>query len=458
MSDDGIPTGEFIALLDALCNNQMTDADCTRLQEILRENPIARRLYFAYLDLHLGIRQAIAVETAKDGLPWNAPDGNTVPPKPQKFLGSRLRTLIACAVIVVGVVGLLLRNHQDGFPLEESLTISRVLGNVRIVDGHGRSRPASNGESLLSKERIETGTGESFVRLTYADGTWLMLLNDSAMTREGAREKKLVVHRGVVSANVAPQPEIHPMQLSTPEARIEVVGTRFALAASPEVTELNVVEGRVRVTRVSNGQTVDVIQGQSLVTNGDVELAVRELVPPHAEWKADFEGGVPKGWTGSLVKEKLPKGSQGAIQAIRDDQSTSPVVYSLATRKQWVEGLFPIQEKTHLHITLKMERPNWLNVFFTSRNADASQPDWALHIFNEVPFGKFPPGEWRTLTIPLTKFRRKRNGVFRDEPPQVGEVVYELSLSFIEEDRGLVVDRIWTTRTGSGVVELVPVD
>jgi hypothetical protein len=129
----------------------------------------------------------------------------------------------------------------------------------------------------------------------------------------------------------------------------------------------------------------------------------------------------------------------------------------IATREEWVNGLFQVQEQTHLHITLKMDRPNWLNVFFSTRNADATKPTWALHIFNEVPFWQHKAGEWWTLTIPLKEFRRKRDGVFHEEPPLVGEAVYSLSLSCTEDDRGLVVDRIWVTRDGPGRVESHPV-
>jgi hypothetical protein len=72
-----------------------------------------------------------------------------------------------------------------------------------------------------------------------------------------------------------------------------------------------------------------------------------------------------------------------------------------------------------------------------------------------VPYWPPKAGEWRTVTIPLTQFQRKRDGMFRDEPPVVGEVAYSVSISATEPDRGLVIDRIWVTRGGPGEVTAV---
>ena len=449
---------ELIGLLEAYVCGRISETEWRRLQELLKDDQSARQTYFDYLDLHLGLRHVLNVEPA--ALPpasveagWNARISTW-----RKRRLSWGRSLLAFGVAAVFVVLFLLvvRSPDPARTTEPAPTITRVLGNVRIVNADGQSRQAALGMEVFPGERIETQSPESLAELTYADGTKLTLLNEASLTRENARAKKLLVHRGVVSAEVTAQPADAPMQLSTPGARVEVVGTRFALAASPDYTELNVAEGRVRVTRVSDGQSVEVVQGQSIVTNGEIKLAVRRRQGPRAEWEADFEQGVAKGWTGSFIAEDLPQGSLGAIGPVRDADS-DPIVYSLASRDEWVDGLFQIHDDTHLHITLKMERPNWLNVFFTSRGEDPTKPAWALHIFNEVPFWKQKPGEWRTITIPLKEFRRKRDGVFHQEPPKVGEVVYELSVSFIEEDRGLVVDRIWATRDGPGIVETRPV-
>ena len=125
---------------------------------------------------------------------------------------------------------------------------------------------------------------------------------------------------------------------------------------------------------------------------------------------------------------------------------------------QCAPGLQSVEviDDSHLHVTMKMEHPDWLNVFLMTRGPDETNPSWAMHNFNKVPFWPPKPNQWRTVTIPLAKFRRKRDGMFYDEPPLVGEVAYALSISATEPDRGLVVDRMWVTRGGPGEVEAKP--
>lgn len=344
---------------------------------------------------------------------------------------------------------------KKDLPAHVTLKLTAVSGHVSIDSADGRTRLATVGTDLVVNERINThGTGASAI-MEYEDGTRLVLVNDSAVRCLSDKRKSVMLHYGNVSAQVSPQPKDLPMLLATPEAQVEVLGTQFAIATTTEHTELNVTEGRVRLTRVSDGQTVEVARGQGVITNGEANLTVRESSGPRDEWEVDFEQGILKGWTGSHVTTGLPAGSAGAIQSVRDPES-NPVVYVIGSRDEWLEGMFEIHEDSHLHFTIKMQHPDWLNVFISTRGADAMKPTWALHNFNEVPFWPPQPGQWRTVTIPLSKFRRKRDGEFHDAPPVAAEIVYSLSISATEPDRGLVVDRIWATRGGPGKVEWKP--
>lgn len=445
---------ELLPLLEKLCNGRLSEAEGSRLQELLRDNLAAQQTYFAYLELHLGLNQIVNVE-APD--PQSARDAHDI------VLPSRLRSnptraiVLAAGLLCVGIAVLitLLTNPSDSPIPEAAPRIARVQGNVSIVGATGDVRDAAEGMELLPGQRLETQDRDSLTQLLYPDGTTLTLLRDTAMTRADNGRQVLTLHRGVVSAEVAPQRSANPMLLSTPTARVEVLGTRFALAARSARTELNVAEGRVKVTRVADGQSIEVAGGQSLVANGQAQLAVHDLNRP-AEWDVQFEAGLPQGWRGRAVETPGPNNSQGAVRP-ETEENSEPRIHVIATSDEWVNGLFDIREKTHLHVTLKMETPNWLNVFFSARDADATKPSWALHIFNEIPFWKQKPGEWRTITIPLSKFRRKRDGVFRQESPKIGDVAYELSISCTEDDRGLVVDRIWITHEGPGIVEAKPV-
>jgi hypothetical protein len=446
-------TSDLWHLFDVLCNDQLSAEDLARLQAGLRDNPEAQQAYLAYLDMHLGLKHVVATESGTATVIGGVSNKGAMAPVKRKSRFSAGPALAASLLVVAGVIGLaLFVTHKSRPTPQITAKVLNVSGSVRVHQPDGIARIATVGMEVSTGERVETNGPGALAVLGYLDGTRLALVNDSLMTCVVDQRKSMLLHHGIVSAQVTPQPTGHPMLLVTPGARIQVLGTRFALAATTDRTELNVSEGRVQLTRVSDGRVIEVAQGQGVVTNGETELTVRESGRPRETWNADFENGVPEGWVGTFTKSDLPLGSLGGIRAVREE-GTGQIVYIIACREEWVEGLFSVHEDSHLHITMKMEKPDWLNVFLSTRGSDATNPTWALHNFNEVPFWPPKRGQWRTVTIPLSKFRRKRDGEFRNEPPLVGEVAYTVNISATEPDRGLVVDRIWVTRGGPGEVE-----
>jgi len=450
-------TSELPSLLEALCNDELSSEQLERLQDLLRVDPAAQRTYLAYLDLHLGLKHVIATESGRKTVieGRQIDDSATFSTQRQRPSTARravVATLFVFATVILVVLSVKPREKPAVQNTQIAATLTEVSGQVNVYQANGEVRSAKEGMDILSGERIETIEAGALAVVTYADDTRLTLVNSSSVTFVMDKRKSVALHQGIVSAQVAPQPTGQPMRLTTPGAKIEVLGTRFALAASTNRTELKVSEGRVRLTRESDGQVIEVARGQGVVTNDDETLTVRESAGAPDQWDVDFEHGRPQGWTGTWTKSELPPGSTGAIRAV-DERGSAPVVYVIASPEEWVKGLFSLHADTHLHFTMKMTNPDWLNVFLSTRGGDPTKPSWALLNFNEVPFWPPKPGQWRTVTIPLTEFRRKRNGVFRHEPFIDGEVAYSLSISATEPDRGLVIDRIWVTRGGSGQVE-----
>lgn len=463
MPDPGPTEAELLELLELLREDRATQEQVDRIEAIVLADAHAMDVYIRYMALTASLRHRLQglpglVESAV-GFRREEPAGQTPPPSALRFwIAYRWMIGAAAAAIAIAVLLIAINDPSptDAPPLpahaagHAPATLTNIAGDVSIHTADGASGPAALAASLRSGDTLKTTGQGSSAQLTYPDGTRLVLINDCSVTCVGNGRKSVMLHGGVVSAQVVPQPPDSPMLLATPGAKVEVLGTQFAIAAGIDSTALNVSQGRVRLTRVSDGQTVEVAQGQGIVTHGEAKLTVHET-GPRDTWDVDFEKQAPKGWVGERVTTQLPPGSRGALQAVRDDKS-GQVVYVIATREAWVDGLFAIHDDSHLHITLKMQRPNWLNVFFSTRGGDETHPTWALHNFNEVPYWPPRPGEWRTVTIPLSKFRRKRDGVFHDEPPVTGELTYSLSISATEPDRGLVVDRIWVTRGGPGEV------
>lgn len=92
--------------------------------------------------------------------------------------------------------------------------------------------------------------------LRWDDGSSITLLAGAEAVVLDDDPKIVELRTGELEADVAPQKS--PMVLRTPEAEAVVLGTKFRLSAA----RLEVTEGRVRMTRRSDGAAVDVGPGQ----------------------------------------------------------------------------------------------------------------------------------------------------------------------------------------------------
>jgi hypothetical protein len=84
--------------------------------------------------------------------------------------------------------------------------------------------------------------------------------------------KRIELRRGGFVAHVAPQRI--PMEIVTPHALARVLGTTFTLSTGA-VTRLDVTEGRVRLTRLSDGKSVEVAAGRTAATDTLLALPIR---------------------------------------------------------------------------------------------------------------------------------------------------------------------------------------
>jgi hypothetical protein len=149
----------------------------------------------------------------------------------------------------------------------------------------------------------------------------------------------------------------------------------------------------------------------------------------------------------------LPSGARAAVQAVAV-ASKQGTPFEIATAEQWTYGLFSVHDDSHLHVTFKMQNPDWFNILILTKTADADPPLFAgNYIFDEPGWWPQEPGAWRTVTIPLKRFRPlpPSRASFQNAIP------IQVLFSSPEADRGLVIDRIWVTRGGTGkvVVEVV---
>lgn len=161
-------------------------------------------------------------------------------------------------------------------PLEAK--ISHVTGDTFSIQDDNRKQTLL-GAPLNDNDIVETLGTKSSVDIRFTDGTQVNLRPDSRMRKLGGQEayansKCIYLERGTLNAAVAPQPAHAPMRMITPNAEAMILGTKFQLATYPGQTQLEVTEGLVKFTRLSDGKSVDVKAGFYAIVADGVDLAV----------------------------------------------------------------------------------------------------------------------------------------------------------------------------------------
>jgi hypothetical protein len=161
--------------------------------------------------------------------------------------------------------------------------VESAEGDVFVLTDDGRAETGA-GQALLSGQGLQTGR-ESRAVIRYPDGTRIELGAGGTISliriRRGdpaAAGKGVFVVEGVLTADVTKQPAGRPMVLATPQAEIQVLGTRFVASVEPAATQVEVREGRVRLTRLSDASSVEVAPGQFAVAAEKVPLAAKPVL------------------------------------------------------------------------------------------------------------------------------------------------------------------------------------
>jgi ferric-dicitrate binding protein FerR (iron transport regulator) len=433
----------FRNLVDFYCNGSLTDDEFAELEQCLLRNAAARERYRRSMSLESALRD-FADRTADD---WIAT------PLAVSRKAWRWRAIAAgIALLLVAAWVLYWPDGERPAADARSRNIVGVLrqlsGSVAVASSEGAVRTAQNGFELNSGDTIRTQDSLSAATVAYPDGTKVSLMGESSITLSGDVPKGITVHGGALFASVMPQPAEKPMRIATHTASLEVLGTQFTLATSTEETDVSVTEGRIRLTRSSDGNSMEVPAGRRIISNARSALVLEEAASPPDEWTEDFEGGLPDPWdAGKLVATGLPVESVAAVRAVRVPSGDGDV-FEIATAHQWAHGLFAFHEDSHLHVTFKMRNPGWLNILILTRTADGGPPRFAgNYLFGEAGWWPERADQWSTVSIPLISFRPLPPARDRFENAVPFQILFSSP-----QDRGLVIDRISITRGGPGAV------
>jgi hypothetical protein len=140
--------------------------------------------------------------------------------------------------------------------------LTRTRGEVWVAPaGQTNANPVSDAQiTLYAGDAILTGSN-SLARFTYPDGSSLAIYHDTRLTVGLTNSAlRLEVANGAVDAAVRPQPAGRDMLVTTTFMRSDIKGTEFRLMVDASSAWLGVREGKVEVTRVSDGQKIQLGQ------------------------------------------------------------------------------------------------------------------------------------------------------------------------------------------------------
>ena len=445
---------ELERVLNELVDGTLKEADEQRLAEMLRTDASARRQYRQFMALHADLHWDYAA-AAVSQLETN---GRSHQGQQRKWKWNLRRTWAAAAMLLVMVTGVFLLTWQGrrgrdarGPAIGQ---IVPVAGEVQLAD-RGAARSITSEAELRSGGNIHVVGLASLALLRLDEGTEISLAGETHIEchrQDG--QTTVVLHEGHLSANVTPQAAGRPLLIRTPGAEMQVLGTRLAVSADNEVSELGVRLGRVLLKRLTDGETVDIFSGQYAVVSQRAALEARPWPKTPETWSEDFDNGLPDGWRyGQWLRGGPAGNSRGVVLAARRFalNGSESELHRITLPKRWMEGLWRLEEDSVLHFTYKMRRPGWFHIMMGVRSDDLNASHIGNYELQSSSWKKGEPDQWQTVSVPFSAFRKNVRGVpYADLPsasPQAGDVVYLLWFNTGDVDRGLMIDRIWVDRS-----------
>ena len=251
------------------------------------------------------------------------------------------RPLIAAAALLLAAASWLVWSLR---PERSLLTVVQSTGAVTW-----------NGSTLT----VEGARSGAEVRLV--DGSTLTLAGDSELSFLGKRGTDISVRQGSITVEAAAQPKDQPMILRTPTAEAVVMGTCFTLSTQTGQTMVTVGTGRVRLRRLVDGASAEVLEGQMAVASLDAtaRLESRAVPPLVSSWTQTFETAPTPAWQGEWVPADAA--GPGRLKNVLDVSYRRPdgtVVPAYVVSARNPSGITTIRPDTLLQMKWRLRTPS----------------------------------------------------------------------------------------------------
>jgi hypothetical protein len=289
-------------LIDGLLEDRLAESEQAELAARLRTSAATRRAYWELVEQDVLLQEVVRESAGRD-LAQMASNEPSIDPSPGVFALARPSAsgwsaglwLAACGMLLA--VGISLGGYffwatsmpREAAPSGESIAaLHSLAGDVWRLDARQQAIKAASGQQFFIGDTLHVGEmGRAEVLLT--DGSRLLLGAESAFRFPAAsheNERRLHLERGAVEVEAARQQPGHRMVVSTDEARLVVLGTRFRLYAGSGNSRVELEEGAIRFERQSGGESVEVVAGQYAVAQVGAEASQPLIAQPLGEdWR-----------------------------------------------------------------------------------------------------------------------------------------------------------------------------
>ena len=143
-------------------------------------------------------------------------------------------------------------------------------------------RPLKKGEILRAGTTVKTDE-RTRAGLDFADGTTLVLDHGTEIAFDAKEPRKLTMTAGRLSADVA-HVDNRPASITTKAGTIDVIGTKFVVAATATLTSVQVVRGSVALT-ATGGKREEIHAGEEgLIENGALSVGAAPSLAAELGW------------------------------------------------------------------------------------------------------------------------------------------------------------------------------
>ena len=391
---------ELEQLCNCLLDNSLNEAQHQRLEDILRDDRIARERFRNYMKLHAVIRREYSALAAELEL------SQTKQPRSWPW-AIIVRSAMAALLMVVVMIGIIYPDQTVSTKNILSLE-SLTNGDLAWSSGTSNRRPLKIGDQVPAGLLQLDGEAANAV-LQFTDGTNLRISGQAEIAFNELTQKSVELKSGIFFADVSPQPAGFPMIITTPTAQLQILGTVFSVSANETSTALDVESGHVRMQRLVDGQSVDVTAQQSAIASRNTakELSKQQRVKPSEKWTSHFSHEPPsycKGlWITPTAQQsgfiravllKSGKYSDGSPSALYGMTVRSP----LGREKPFVH-VGPTSVVTMRYRTNMANPQSLVNVFFYTHNINGGFGGNFEFVFNPS-IGAISDDGWRTISFP----------------------------------------------------------